>query len=303
MNNKNIQTSLDLKQSNFAFCLSNDEKQLIIIQQDRLVAYDLSKGQFNIITLFEEIQLNQTKICISSDNLFCCVSTQLLINGQLIFVLLKFDLQKKVLSNKYLNYHLMSLDMLEFIPNSHILISLSIDATIKIFDLADQKPKTLITRCSQKPLYCRLIHKKNRVVIFDNLFNIKLMDTLNEKQLKLIKLRLGRCYKALAEENGIVAFLAKSDKCYLYDLPKQKLIRKYKSPDNFNLFKVHTNYLLFQEHNQIMILNTITCKQQFLYLQNIQYIYSMMFNQNLDKLFLCDQEQIHIFDNIEFLEQ
>lgn len=31
----------------------------------------------------------------------------------------------------------MSLDMLEFIPNSHILISLSIDATIKIFDLAD----------------------------------------------------------------------------------------------------------------------------------------------------------------------
>ncbi|CAD8134106.1 unnamed protein product [Paramecium pentaurelia] len=303
MSQNNIQTSLAISKGNFAFCLSNDEKLLIIIQNDRLISYELSTGKQNIITLFDEINLNHTKICISSDNSICCASAQATINGQLSFILLKFDLQKKLLSETYLNYHLMQVELLEFIPNSQILISLSIDATIKLFDFAYQKPRTILTRCQQRPVYCRLIQNQNRLIIIDNLSNIKLLDAKNERLIKSFKLKQGNCHKAIADENGIIALLGKSKKCYLYNLPKQKIIRKYQITGSFNLFKVLTDYIIFQDNDLIMLINIATCQQKSITLKDIQNINNMIFQQNLDKLILSDWEQIHIFENILYFQE
>ncbi|CAD8133867.1 unnamed protein product [Paramecium octaurelia] len=303
MNQNNLKASLAISNSGFDYCLSQDEKLLYIISTDQLITYEILTEKQNIIAQLEDMNLSHPKICVSSNNSICCVSAQAIIKGQVSFVLLKFDVEKKVLSETYINYHLMQVEMLEFLQNSQMLISLSIDTTIKIFDFALQKPKTILTRCKYRALYCKLMQNQNRLFIIDNLSKVQLLDVNTEKLIKGFQLRSGNFRKAKLEKNGIMALIAKSQKCFLYNLPKQKLIRKYEISDDFKQLILLTDYLIFQDDGLIILVNVATGKQKQINLKDIQNINHLTFYQNLNKLIIGDRDQIHFFDKIYFQEQ
>ncbi|CAK70988.1 unnamed protein product (macronuclear) [Paramecium tetraurelia] len=303
MNQHNLKATLAIPNSGFDYCLSQDEKLFYIVSADLLMTYEISTGKKNIIAKLDEMNLSHPKICVSSDNSICCVSAQAIIKGQVTFVLLKFDLEKKLLSETYINYHLMQVEMLEFLQNSQMLISLSIDTTIKIFDFAHQKPKTILTRCKYRALYCKLMQNQNRLIIIDNLSKVQLLDVNTEKLIKSFQLRSGNFRKAILEKNGIMALIAKSQKCFLYNLPKQKLIRKYEISDDFKQLIFLTDHLILQDDGLIILVNIATCKQKQIHLKNTQDLNNLILYQNLNKLIICDKEQIYFLDIIYLQEQ
>lgn len=92
-----------------------------------------------------------------------------------MYVLCRFNLMEKFFIDMIENYHLMPVDILLFIPQTHIIASIGRDQIVKFLDMNQKQPKSTLTGFRNMAISIDFLKNNKYFALADNYTIIKII--------------------------------------------------------------------------------------------------------------------------------